>query len=101
VSRYHRFEPYCKEQLEIYTLIKNDGLNLKEWFNTIESFYNEELIHFSVNYLDYLGNGKEYHLNVFSHFNKEIELFIYRDDFKNTISLSYILNAIINFAELE
>ena len=101
VSRYHRFEPYCKEQLGIYALIKNDGLKLKEWFSTIESFYYEELIHFSVNYLDYLGNGKEYHLNVFSHFNKEMELFIDRDDFKNTISLSCILNAIISSAEFE
>lgn len=85
MSRYHKFEPYCKEQLEIYALIKNDGLKIKEWFRTNESFYYEELIHFSVNYLDYLGNDKEYLLKIFSYQNKGLEFFIDVKDFESTI----------------
>ena len=85
VSRYHRFEPYCKKQLEIYDLIKNDTEKEEKWLGTNEDFYYQELIHFSVNYFDYLGNDKEYHLKVFSHFNKDLEFFINGKDFESTI----------------
>lgn len=91
VTRYHRFEPYCKEQLEIYASIKNDTEKVEKWLSTNEDFYYEELIHFSVNYLDYLGNGKEYHLKVYSHLNKDLDLFINGKDFESIKELEKIL----------
>ncbi|WP_425077281.1 hypothetical protein [Psychroserpens sp. S379A] len=87
VSRYYKYEPYCKEQLETYTSIKNDTEKLEKWLSTNENFYYEELIHFSVNYLDYLGDNKEYHLKIFSYLNKDIGLFIDGKDFESTIEL--------------
>lgn len=84
-SRYHKYEPYCKEQLVIYDLIKNDTEKLKKWLSTNEEFYYKELIHFSVNYLDY--QGEIIHLKISSLFNKGLELFINKEDFKNTIQL--------------
>jgi len=85
VSRYHKFESYCNEQLDIYASIKNDTEKVEKWLSTNEDFYYEELIHFAVKYLDYLGNDKEYHLKVFSHFNKDLEFFINGKDFESTI----------------
>ncbi|MFV9552472.1 hypothetical protein [Algibacter sp. PT7-4] len=87
VSRYHKFESYCKEQLEIYTSINSDTVKVGKWLRTNENFYYEEFIHFSVNYLDYLGDNKEYHLKIFSYLNKDIELFIDGKDFESTIEL--------------
>lgn len=93
VSRYHKYEPYCKEQLEIYTSIKNDTEKLDKWLSTNENFYYEELIHFSVNYLDYLGNNKEYHLKVFSYFNEdeELDLYVNGEDFDSVRGLEQLL----------
>lgn len=93
VSRYHRFEPYCKEQLEIYTSIKNDTEKLDKWLSTNENFYYEELIPFSVNYLDYLGNKKEYHLKVFSYLNEdeELDLYVNGEDFDSVRRLEQLL----------
>ncbi len=85
VSRYHKFESCCKEQLEIYASIKNDTEKVEKWLSTNEYFYYEELIHFAVKYLDYLGNDKDYNLKVFSHFNKDLEFFINGKDFESTI----------------
>ncbi|MBR9846269.1 MAG: hypothetical protein GYB35_09260 [Algicola sp.] len=91
VSRLHRFEPYSKEQLETYALIKNDTLKLKNWLNINESFYYEELIHFSINYLNYLGNGKEYHLNVFSYPNEDLGLYVKGEDFDSIRELEELI----------
>lgn len=82
VSRYYRFEPSCKEQLEIYASIKNDTVKVWKWLSTNKDFYYEELIHFSLNYLDYLGNDKQYHLKIFSYLNKDLELYINGKDFE-------------------
>ena len=85
VSRYHKYEPYCKEQLEIYTTIKNDTEKVEKWLDSNEDFYYKELIHFSVNYLVYQEEIN--HLKISSHFNKGLELFIDKEGFSNTIQL--------------
>lgn len=93
VSRYHKFEYYCKEQLDIYASIKNDTEKVEKWLSTNEDFYYEELIHFSVNYLDYLGNKKEYHLKVFSYLNEdeELDLYVNGEDFDSVRRLEQLL----------
>lgn len=90
VSRFNRFEPYCKEQLEIYTSIKNDAEKLEKWLRTNENFYYEELIHFSVNYLGYLGNNKEYHLKVFSYLSEDLDLYVNGEDFDSVRGLEQL-----------
>ena len=91
VSRYHKYEPYCKEQLEIYTSIKNDTEKLEKWLSTNENFYYEELIHFSVNYLDYLGDNKKYHLKVFSYLSEDLDLYVNGEDFDSVRGLEHLL----------
>lgn len=83
VSRYHKFESYCKEQLEIYTSINNDTVKVRKWLGTNEEFYYGQLVHLSIGYLDYQEKGN--HLKVFSHLNKKLEVFVDKKDFRNTI----------------
>ena len=87
----HRNEKYFEQELTEYHKIKSSQSDLKKWIAKNECLGAEKYGCFLVDYLDYKENDDE-HLKIYVHSSKEIEIYIDRQDFKNTIDFLEIFN---------
>ncbi len=94
ISEFHQNEKYFKQELTQHNKIKNSQSELKNWVAKNEYLGADKYVCFLIDYLDYNENGQEKHLNVFVHSSKELEIYIDRQDFKNTIDFLQIFNEI-------
>ena len=92
LSQLHKNENYFKQEMAIYISIKENTEKLKLWLVKNEVFGADKYVCFLVDYLDYLGNGEEYHLNVFLEKDRNFNLFVDREDFKHTVDFLETFN---------
>lgn len=92
LTEYHKDEQYFEQELVEYQKIKSSKPNLKKWVAKNESLGADKYICFLIEYLDYDKDGQEEHLKVSVYTSKEIEIYINRQDFKNTIDFLEIFN---------
>ncbi|WP_370477210.1 hypothetical protein [Tamlana flava] len=85
ISDFHRYEKYFEQELIEYEKIKNSPPNLKNWLANNEYLGADKHVCFIYNYLDYDENDQEVHLKVYIPSLEELEIYIDRKDFKNTI----------------
>lgn len=92
ISEFHRNEKYFQQELTEYQKIKNSHSDLKKWVAKNENLGADKYVCFLIDYLDYDENDQEEHLNVYVSSLKELEIYIDRKDFKNTIDFLEIFN---------
>jgi len=90
ICEFHRNEKYFKQELTEYQKIQDSQSDLKNWIAKNEDLVAEKYVCFLVDYLDYSENAE--HLNIYVHTSKEIEIYIDRQDFRNTIEFLEIFN---------
>lgn len=94
LSDFHKFEDYFKTQLTKYNKAKSSEFELEKWLIKNKTFGADKFACFLIDYLDYDENNKEEHLNIFVHSAPEMDIFVDRVDFKNTIEFLEIFNEI-------
>ncbi|PKO99347.1 MAG: hypothetical protein CVU03_02120 [Bacteroidetes bacterium HGW-Bacteroidetes-2] len=92
VSGYHRNEAYFEQEMVDYNKIKKSQSDLKKWVIKNEYLGADKYVCFFVDYLDYDKNNEEEHLSVFVLPFKELDIYIDRQYFKNTIEFLEIFN---------
>lgn len=92
VSKFHRSEKYFEQEIINYHKIKHSEVDLRNWVSKNEDIGAENYVCFLIDYLDYDENDEEEHLYIFVHNSKELEIYIDRQDFKNTINFLEIFN---------
>jgi len=90
ICEFHRNEKYFEQELTEYQKIKDSQSELKNWIAKNEDLGAEKYVCFLVDYLDYSENVE--HLNIYAHTSKELEIYIDRQDFRNTIKFLEIFN---------
>lgn len=90
ICEFHRNEKYFEKELTEYQKIKDSQSDLKNWIAKNEDLGAEKYVCFLVDYLDY--SEKAEHLNIYVHTSKELEIYIDRQDFRNTIEFLEIFN---------
>ena len=90
ICEFHRNEKYFEQELKEYQKIKDSQSDLKKWVVKNEDLGAEKYVCFLVDYLDYSENAE--HLNIYVHSSKELEIYIDRQDFRNTIEFLEIFN---------
>ena len=90
ICEFHRNEKYFEQELTEYQKIKDSQSELKNWIAKNEDLGAEKYVCFLVDYLDYSENTE--HLNVYVHSSKNLEIYIDRQDFRNTIEFLEIFN---------
>lgn len=90
ISEFQINEKYFEQEMNIYHGIKSSKKDLKNWVAKNEYFGTEIYACFIIDYLDYSENPEN--LNVYVHSSKELDLYIDRQDFKNTIDFIEIFN---------
>lgn len=83
MTEFHKHENYFQEELKNYNSIAGDEEKLKEWVLKNEKLGTEDLFLFLINHLDYDENS--YHPIVGIHEDNLPNIFVNRNDFKNTI----------------
>lgn len=83
ISELYRNENYFELEMIDYQNIKHSKMDLEKWVAKNEKLGTDKYASFFVDYLDYSENAE--HLNVYIHILKEIDIYIDRQDFKNTI----------------
>jgi len=92
ICELHRNEQYFEQELTEYQKIKNSQSELKNWVAKNEHLGADKYVCFLIDYLDYDENDQEEHLNIYVSSLKELEIYIDRKDFKNTIDFLEIFN---------
>lgn len=92
LSEFQRNEKYFEQEMLNYHKIKNSHSDLKNWVAKNEEFGADRYLCFLIDYLDYDENDEEEHLKVFLLKSKELEIYVDRQDFKNTIDFLEIFN---------
>lgn len=90
ICEFHRNEKYFKQELTEYEKIKDSQSDLKSWVAKNEVLGADKYVCFLVDYLDYSENAE--YLSVYFHSSKDLEIYIDRQDFKNTIEFLEIFN---------
>ena len=90
ICEFHRNEKYFKQELTDYQKIKDSQSDLKKWIAKNECLGAEKYVCFLVDYLDYSENAE--HLNIYIHSSKELEIYVDRQDFRNTVEFLEIFN---------
>ena len=90
ICEFHRNEKYFEQELTEYQKIKDSQTDLKNWIAKNEDLGAEKYVCFLVDYLDYSENAE--HLSVYVHSSKDLEIYIDRQDFRNTIKFLEIFN---------
>ena len=90
ICEFHRNEKYFEKELTEYQKIKDSQSDIKNWIAKNEDLGAEKYVCFLVDYLDYSENAE--HLSVYVHSSKDLEIYIDRQDFKNTIEFLEIFN---------
>ncbi|WP_242157369.1 hypothetical protein [Aestuariivivens sediminis] len=98
ICEFHRNEKYFEQELTQYQKIKDSQSDLKIWIAKNEDLGAEKYVCFLVDYLDYSENAE--HLNVYVHSSEDLEIYIHRQDFKNTIEFLEIFNELYWVKEL-
>lgn len=95
LSNFHKNEAYYKKELLKYETIKNKDAEVEEWLDSNEEKYEtEEYLFFLIDYLDYDKNNEEYHLLIPLLKSTNLNLFVNRKDFINTIDFLKIFNTL-------
>lgn len=92
LSNFHRFENYFKEQMSDYKNIKSSQVGLKEWLSKNEELGSDKFVCFLIDYLDYDLDDKVEHLKVYVHEAINLDVYVDRADFKNTIEFLEAFN---------
>ncbi len=92
ISDLHANEIYFEQEMVEYDKIKNSPFLINTWIAKNAIMGAKEYVCFMIDYLDYDENGHEEHLKVYIQNLKELEIFIDRQDFKNTICFLEIFN---------
>ncbi len=92
VLELHANETYFEKEMVEYYKIKNSPSDIKNWIFKNEDLGAEQYVCFLIDHLDYDENGHEEHLIVFIHLLKKPDIFIDRQDFKNTIAFLEVFN---------
>jgi len=100
ICEFHRNEKYFEQELTEYQKIKDSQSNLKNWVAKNEHLGADEYVCFLIDYLDYDENGEEEHLSVYVHSAKKLDIYIDRQDFKNTIEFLEIFNELFWVQEI-
>ena len=90
ICEFHRNEKYFEQELTEYQKIKDSQSDLKSWIAKSEDLGAEKYVCFLVDYLDYSENAE--HLNIYIHSSKELEIYVDRQDFRNTVEFLEIFN---------
>ncbi|MEP2280966.1 hypothetical protein [Maribacter sp.] len=90
ICEFHRKEQYFEQEINEYQKIKDSQSDLKNWITKNEYLGAEKYVCFLVDYLDYSENAE--HLNIYVHSSKELDIYIDRQDFRNTIEFLEIFN---------
>jgi len=88
----HGNETYFEKEMVEYYKIKNSPSDIKTWIVKNEDLGAEQYVCFLIDHLDYDENGHEEHLIVHIHHLKEPEIYVNRQDFKNTIAFLEVFN---------
>tara|TARA_R100000306_G_C4364743_1_gene137053 strand:+ start:662 stop:1213 length:552 start_codon:yes stop_codon:yes gene_type:complete len=83
ICGFHRNEKYFKQELTEYKKIKSSQSDLKKWVVKNEDLGADKYVCFLVDYLDYSEIVED--LNIYIHSSKELEIYVDRQDFWNTI----------------
>lgn len=85
VSDFHREEYHIKDLLVEYHTVKNCQSNLKQWFKKNEYLIADKYASFFFDYFDYDEDNNEENLLIYVQSIVEFEIYIDKNDFKNTI----------------
>ncbi|GAA4244942.1 MULTISPECIES: hypothetical protein [Winogradskyella] len=92
ISEFYKNEKYLEQEMVGYQKIKNSKSDLKKWVAKNENLGAEKYVCFLIDYLDYDENDQEEHLIIFVSNLKELNIYVDRQDFKNTIEFLEIFN---------
>lgn len=92
ICEFHRNEKYFEQELTEYQKIKDSQSDIKNWIAKNEKLGADKYVCFLIDYLDYDENNQEEHLNIYVSSLKELEIYINRKNFKNTIDFVEIFN---------
>jgi hypothetical protein len=90
ISEFHRNEKYFEQEMTEYHKIKHSKSDLKKWVAKNETLGAEKYVCFLIDYLDYSENPV--HLNIYLNTLNELNIYIDRQEFKNTIDFLEIFN---------
>ena len=96
----HANETYFENEMVEYYKIKNSPSDIKTWIAKNEDLGAEQYVCFLIDHLDYDENGHEEHLIVYIHHLNEPQIFIDRQDFKNTIDFLEVFNELYWIQEI-
>ncbi len=96
----HANEAYFEKEMVEYDKIKNSPSDIKTWVVKNADIGAKEYVCFLIDHLDYDENGHEEHLIVYIHNLKEAQIFIDRQDFKNTIAFLEFFNELYWIKEI-
>jgi len=85
ISQFHRNESYFEQELIKYEKIKNSQSDLKNWLTKNEDLGTVKYVSFLTDYLDYDKNDEEEHLIIYIYGLEDFEIYVERQNFKNTI----------------
>ena len=94
LSDLHKFEGYFETQMTEYHNIKSSKSELENWLTKNEKFGADKFVCFLIDYLDYDENDKEEHLKLFVHSATDLDIFVNRANFNNTIDFLETFNNI-------
>mgnify|MGYP005990826935 CR=1 FL=1 len=94
LANFHKFENYFGNQLSEYEKIKSSKSKLENWLKSNEKLGADKFVCFLIDYLDYDEDDKVEHLSVCVHSSNELDIFVNRTDFKNTIEFLETFNEI-------
>ena len=86
IADFHKYENYFKTQMTELENVKNDKVGLNKWLLRNEKLGSEKFVCFLIDYLDYDEDDKVEHLKVYVYQAKELDIFIDKADFKNTVA---------------
>ena len=92
LSAFHKFEKYFKEQMSEFKDIKSSQVGLKEWLLKNEELGADKFVCFLLDYLDYDLDDKVEHLKVHICQENNLDIYLDRADFKNTIEFLKTFN---------
>lgn len=88
----HANETYFEQEMVEYFKIIDSTSDIKAWIAKNEDLGAKEYVCFMLDYLDYDENDRVDHLKIYIHNSKELEIYIDRQDFGNTIDFLEIFN---------
>lgn len=90
LAEFHKNESYFEKEVKLYVEVKNSKNLLQKWLKRNETLGSEIYACFIIDYLDY--SEDPFHLNVFIHSIREIEIYVDGKDFENTVQFLEIFN---------